>query len=63
MGLASDVASEFSKGLLLFFQIAKWIIIVLISCTIAFVLWWTLQKLGFFKMFKKKKTKKKGKKK
>ncbi len=62
MGLASDVASEFSGGILLFFQIAKWIIIVLISCSIAFGLWWVLKQIGFFNMFKKK-TKKKGKKK
>ncbi len=63
MGLASDVASEFSGGILLFFQIAKWIIIVLISCSIAFGVLWVLKKIGFFKMFIKKKTKKKGKKK
>ncbi len=63
MGLSSSVAGEFSKGILLFFQIIKWAIIVFVGCSIAFGLWLLLKKIGFFNMFIKKKTKKKGKKK
>lgn len=59
MGLASNVAGEFSKGILLFFIIVKWVIIVFIACSFAVALYWILKKIGFFNMFIKKKIKKK----
>ncbi len=63
MGLTSDVAGEFDKGILLFFQIIRWAAVIFVGCLIAFGLWWILNKIGFFNMFIKKKIKKKGKKK
>ena len=68
MGLASNVAGEFDKGILLFFMIVKWVVIIFIACSFAVFLYWILQKIVFysqslFNMFPRKKTKKKKKKK
>ena len=68
MGLTSNVAGEFDKGILLFFMIVKWVVIIFIACSFAVFLYWILQKIVFysqslFNMFPRKKTKKKKKKK